>query len=98
MGKHINLNEEVDGCVYILNEEIFSDSDGDLAVLIEDYPPLDYQSDGNTIIIRLFQCEIWNSQEQDRPTDDNGEYINNLIDDIRAKVNERACLIGQIKL
>ena len=93
-----HLNDKVDECVYVLNEEIYADSEKELAALIEDYPPLDYLSDGNTIVIRLFQCEIWNSQEQDRPTDDNGEYINPLINDIRAKVNKRTQLIGQIKL
>jgi hypothetical protein len=93
-----HLNDKVDECVYVLNEEIYSDSTGELAKLIEDYPPLDYLSDGNTIIIRLFQCEIWNSEEQDRPTDDEGEFINTLINDIRVKVNKRAKLIGEIKL
>jgi hypothetical protein len=93
-----HLNDKVDECVYVLNEEIYSDADKGLAALIEDYPPLDYLSDGNTIIIRLFQCEIWNSEEQDRPTDDDGEYINTLINDIRVKVNKRAQLIGEIKL
>jgi hypothetical protein len=93
-----HLNDKVDECVYVLNEEIYSDSTGELAKLIEDYPPLDYLSDGNTIIIRLFQCEIWNSEEQDRPTDDDGEFINTLINDIRVKVNKRAKLIGEIDL
>jgi hypothetical protein len=94
--QHWHLNEKVDGCVYVINEEIYSDSDGELGKFLEDHPPLDYMSDGNTIIIRLFECEIWNSEAQDRPTDANGEFINPLIHDIRAKINARIKLIGSI--
>lgn len=101
--KHVSetnwhLNDRVDECVYVLNEEILADAEGELAKFLQDNSPLDYMSDGNTIIIRLFECEIWNSEEQNRPMDEHGDYINPLINDIRAKVNERAKLIGSINL
>ena len=96
MSEEQSTLDQVDYTVCIINEEIYSDADKELAALIEDYPPLDYLSDGNIIVIRLFQCEIWNSQEQDRPTDDDGEYINPLINDIRVKINTRTRLLHQI--
>jgi hypothetical protein len=92
------LLREVDDTVTALNEEIFDNADKELTKFIENYPPLDFHSDGDSIIIRFFNVEIWSSIDQERPMDEDGCFCNSLIVDIRKRIQERLALFFSIKI
>lgn len=96
--KHRPLNDIADEIVMILNEEIYADSDGELAKFIEEGAPLDYMSDGNIVIIRFFEVPIWDSDNDTRDMDENGEYTTDLQTHIRRLIRHHIKMISQIDI